>query len=258
MKDYPSWAMLAEDYYAQDFIPFPAIVQPKYNGVRAKWDHKEKLFISRQGKVFPRHIIPHLYTEKLDFDRTVSQDGELYSHGIPFQELCGMLVQHRIIAHPDAWKINFVHYDNISSMPANLRVPSGSFKVIRNKQELEQQLADYIQCGYEGAMIRHLTAPYHVGRTAALLKMKPLQQENVEISEFVEGKGKFKGSLGAFVVIRKTGERCCVGGGNITEKQRQHVWNNQSSFLGRTITIRYTELSKANVPLQPKLVNFTL
>lgn len=60
------------------------------------------------------------------------------------------------------------------------------------------------------------------------IKDKDLFTVDLEVTGLVEGKGKFAGMLGAYECLYK-GQPQLVGGGKLTTKQRQHIWENQST-----------------------------
>jgi len=266
---YPAeWAMLAWDYY--DFGEAKPtgllIVQPKLNGIRAKWHHIEKVFISRAGNVIPRRLIPHLYEHFSTLKLETSLDGELYNHKIPFQTLCAMLAQNRIEPSTDHKQIQYHVFDLIDThrraeqrldilyhLP---KIPNKvSFEYTWINSTKTQELLDIaIKCNYEGLMIREPAAPYIHGRTRALIKVKKLQHEKVNIVDFIEGTGKFTNMLGALVVKDQNNEVFKIGGGNITTADREYIWKHRTNLINRAVTIAFTERSMLNIPLKAQLI----
>jgi len=102
-------------------------------------------------------------------------------------------------------------------------------------KHLDQQRA----LGHEGVMINLLYAPYEYKRTNNLLKCKVMQDCDLQIIGFQEGSGKYSGSLGALIVDYK-GMPLGVGSG-LSDSMRQHIWENQDSYLGRVVTVQYFE-----------------
>lgn len=262
-----NWASLAVNYDdMQHEIYFPVITQPKLNGIRAKWDHIEGVFVSRQGKVWKHKLFPHLYN-KLELCPDVSFDGELYCHHMPFQDICARVSVNAVSAHPDVEKIDFFPFDIISSDDTISRqllleqsypniVPHTLAKSI---EQLEQQLAGYIALGYEGLMIRISGCPYMPGRTKSLIKLKPWKYMTVKVTGMIEGKGKWANALGAInVKHEESGVTFCVGGGNITEQRRAELWKLDKNLIGAVVVVAYRELSKSKIPLQPKITKISL
>ena len=102
--------------------------------------------------------------------------------------------------------------------------------------------------GQEGIMINLNSAPYRFGRTKDLLKVKVMQDVDLRIIGFEEGKGALAGTLGSIVVDYK-GNPLGVGSG-FSIDDRKFFWENQKALLGRVVTIQYFEetVPKSGVP----------
>ena len=92
---------------------------------------------------------------------------------------------------------------------------------------------------HEGVMINLADEPYQFTRTNALLKVKVMQDCDLEIIGVQEGSGKFAGTLGALIVDYK-GNPVGVGSG-ITDELRREIWAAQDKYIGRVATIQYFE-----------------
>lgn len=100
---------------------------------------------------------------------------------------------------------------------------------------------EFVNQGYEGAMIKDPTEPYHFKRAWAVMKYKDFFDADVVIKECLEGTGKHAGKLGSFVVDYK-GVDVQVGSG-LTDDIRESVWNMPNAFVGRLIEVRYQEVT---------------
>ncbi len=100
---------------------------------------------------------------------------------------------------------------------------------------------DYVSQGYEGAMVKDLTKPYKFGRGWGVMKLKAFHDVDLPIKGFEEGTGKHRGKLGAIVIDYK-GTRVKVGSG-FSDELREQIWNDQESFVGRIVEIRYQEIT---------------
>jgi DNA ligase 1 len=257
---YP-WAMLATNWdKVKNQIIYPVFVQPKLNGVRAKWCGKRQLFISRQGEVWPEFIIPHLYNQfQCAVDRDV--DGELYCHGLKFQEIAQRVAVNKRNQHPLVSEIDFYVFDVISDDSTKIRMDAlkqfdshVEAQLCDDETAIDIWLASYIEQGYEGIMIRQLGCGYFNGRTEALIKLKPWQYADATIYGFVEGKGKNIGTLGALSVRSNLGDFRIGGGPGLDDAKRKEYWDNKYKYIGTTIKLRYRELSKSGLPLQPQII----
>ena len=108
-----------------------------------------------------------------------------------------------------------------------------------NTAMIDYHLKAVCAAGGEGVMINMMDAPYEYKRSSKLLKVKQMQDCDLEIIGFQEGEGKLKGTLGALIVDYK-GNSLYVGTG-FTMKDRRYFWNNSSEMLGRVVTVQYFE-----------------
>lgn len=92
---------------------------------------------------------------------------------------------------------------------------------------------------HEGVMINLADEPYQFTRTNVLLKVKVMQDCDLEIIGVQEGQGKFAGTLGALTVDYK-GNPVGVGSG-ITDELRRAIWADPDQYIGRVVTIQYFE-----------------
>ena len=92
---------------------------------------------------------------------------------------------------------------------------------------------------HEGVMINLADEPYQFTRTNALLKVKVMQDCDLEITGLQEGQGKFAGTLGALIVDYK-GTPVGVGSG-ISDAIRSEIWSDPDRYIGRVATIQYFE-----------------
>ena len=97
----------------------------------------------------------------------------------------------------------------------------------------------FVEVGYEGAMIKDVTAPYCFGRDWSVMKFKAFFDADVPITALLEGTGKHSGKLGSFVVNYK-GVEVRVGSG-LTDDLREQIWSDKATHIGRTIEVRYQE-----------------
>jgi len=108
-------------------------------------------------------------------------------------------------------------------------------------EEIRALHDEWVTEGYEGAMIKDLSAPYHFGRNYSVMKLKAFHDVDLEIKGFTEGTGRHRGKLGA-VVVDYNGVDVQVGSG-FSDGLREQVWNDKENFTGRIIEIRYQEVT---------------
>lgn len=92
---------------------------------------------------------------------------------------------------------------------------------------------------HEGVMVNLADEPYQFTRTNALLKVKVMQDCDLEIIGVQEGTGRFSGTLGALICDYK-GNPVGVGSG-LTDEMRKIIWSDPDKYIGRVATIQYFE-----------------
>ena len=252
-------------------ITYPAIVQRKFDGVRClavlNRDNSVTL-MSRKGKEFPHlnHIREDV--EMNNRNRNLVLDGELYSDTLSFQELVGLV--RRVTRKPgndeQMLEVSLRVYDCISlnSEPdfreryeTIRQVTDGATYLslvenvtVANESEIHAAQAQFVEEGYEGAMVRNLTGAYRIGkRSADLQKVKTFLDGEYTISGFVEGTGNEAGCVvwecqtpdGNTFRVRPRG----------TQEARRELFENGGDYVGQQLTVRYQELTDDGVPRFP-------
>jgi DNA ligase-1 len=114
-------------------------------------------------------------------------------------------------------------------------------KVNSQKDILDLEIK-YASEGYEGAMLRP-NIPYYMGKKSnRMLKFKTMLSMDCVVEGMYEGENRNTGRLGGLSVRQENGESCDVGSG-FTDGDRESIFNNPSSVLGRTCEIKYQELT---------------
>lgn len=180
----------------------------KLDGVRGTISHSS--FLSRTGKEF---IVPIHYRKiAVRLPKGVVLDGEWYGGINSFHTTSGTLRRKTIIA--SEWKsIHFYAFDiyspTLKDLPYRDRYvllketvkDLGTIKLVKQHEGLSKNLYErWIKKGGEGAMLRDPESPYEFKRSNRLLKWKPYFDTEAKVVGYVEGKGKYKGQLGAFIV----------------------------------------------------------
>lgn len=187
----PMLAKSFEDHESK--VTFPAYAQPKLDGMRSLKDNAD--MISRKNKKIENmdHIANECSGESVIFD------GELYAHGLSFQENMKLIKKYR---KGESEKVKYHVYDivepNLSFSeryqalkdilklykPENIElVPT--YK-INNKEELRKYHSQFIGEGYEGTIVRWGEAGYKVDkRSENLLKYKDFIDITAEVIDVI-------------------------------------------------------------------------
>ncbi len=270
--------------YDRAAAAFPAAVQPKLDGVRAVASAVPGSGVvrlaSRNGKPFdhllpvlgfgppaPRRGAPKAGARK---DKqppgpplvAAELDGELYVHGVGFQQLISDVRQGRagleyhvydafVPSRPDAplaERLAVVRAWVAALGGAARSVETGE---VRDAGAVDAQLARRLGEGYEGIMLRDPAAPYGAGkRSPALRKLKPFEDAEFEIVGWDEAKGKDRGT----VVFRCRGDNKSLefsARPTGTLEHRAQLLRDAPSLVGRMLTVRYQGLTDAGLPRFP-------
>ena len=252
-------------------ITYPAIVQRKFDGVRClavvMGNRQVKLY-SRKGKEFPH--LNHIREEvgARNTDQALVLDGELYSDTLTFQELVGLV--RRVTLKPgndeQMLEVSLRVYDCVNlnneqdfsdRYETITRITSGAEYLslvenvtVNNEDEIHAAQAQFVEEGYEGAMVRNLTGAYRIGkRSADLQKVKTFEDDEFEIVGFTQGTG---GEAGCVIWICKTkdGKEFNVRPRG-TREERQEYFRNGNDYIGKMLTVRYQELTDDGIPRFP-------
>lgn len=277
----PMKAFPYKDKYKK--IQFPAIVQPKLNGVRCKCTklaENKFEFLSNDGNDFP---LLHKHQFLCDELNTLMQvgdifDGELYRHGWFLQDIVSYLKRDQAETYQlEFWVFDFpisIGANNVRLLKdlqnadrqgaldrvfreqksVNYFARPVSWYVVNDHAEIKNYLHLWTGEGFEGVIIRNFNGLYEYGRRSNdLIKWKLFEDDEYEIigfeSETIYADSK---ALDAIIyVCRATSTQTftCRPKGKI--KDRVILWNNRKLLLGKQLTVRHQGLSKDGVPLFP-------
>lgn len=119
-----------------------------------------------------------------------------------------------------------------------------------DQTEIHKCLEQSDALGWEGCMVNKDT-PYEFKRTTNLIKIKSFKEADCPIIDILEGDGRLKGTLGAFVVRYKN-NTVRVGSG-FSDEQRKHFWAIRDLLIGRVIAVKYKEVSYDSKTSLPSL-----
>jgi|3_EtaG_2_1085321.scaffolds.fasta_scaffold04072_3 DNA ligase-1 len=276
--------MLAHSYKKRSHnISFPCIVQRKFDGVRC-FAMPDGRLLSRKGKEFPhlnhlRHT--HKVVPKIN-NRPIVFDGELYSDTMTFQEIVGM-VKRETLKEGDAERMKQIKlrvYDCYDAGRADtpfktraclikdilsqniigtnvLRIRTAMPKgweivenfTANNEDEIYRLQKQFIEEGYEGAMVRNHHGAYALGkRSANLQKVKTFLDGEYRIVGFTQGEG---GETGCVIWKCSTASHTFNVRPKGTREQRRVWFNNGNSYINKMLTVKYQELTDDGIPRFP-------
>lgn len=263
MKCYP----FSEERLAKWTPPF--IVQPKFDGVRCRAISTENgcLLLSSEENII--YSVPHINKAISNLKIESELDGELYCHGLSFEEIVS-ITSRTVNLHPNYQNIQFHCFDIINSKPQLTRslaieklrninpyIVIAPFWLCENLDDIMRTYDKLMELGYEGIIVRHFQAPYEIKRSLYVMKFKAKKEDDYEIlgyQEEISIDGMYKDSLGALVCSSGDGNVFSVGSG-FTRDQREHLWKNKESLIGRVAKVKYQQLTTGKkVPRFPVFV----
>jgi len=260
--------MLAHDYHKRGKdIKFPCFVQPKLDGVRCIF--RNGVLTSRQGKVFPN--LEHI-TKDLEGCQMIL-DGELYSDTLSFQQFVGLVrkTKHKPAEIELLKQVKLWVYDCVSNLTfderftslRNLFASANGFpnvnlletREIYFQSELKMFHDRFVREGKEGLIIRNKEGRYQLAaRSADLQKYKEFEDAEFKVTGFTDGEGSEKGLViwqcetpaGKAFNVRPRG----------THEARAEIFKEAKDYIGKSLTVRYQELTGDGIPRFPVGIAF--
>ena len=241
---------------------------PKLDGERCRAVHVDKvgwqLWSSQLNEFLSvPHISMALYSQKVPI--TVELDGELYCHGMSFEEIHSR-VSRTVNLHPLYEEIKFHIFDIVDPNPQYLRIARIDFLDIHDPlikvkhtylESFEEIMRFYDKCceeGYEGMILRHPGALYVRKRSVYGMKFKPKKDDYytiVDYKEEVSIHGEKKERLGALICTGDDGTLFAVGSG-LKDEDRQNLWNIRETLKGNLCHVQYQHITSGKgVPRFP-------
>ena len=241
----------------------PVIVQPKFNGDRCRAIIKNGTVTLLSSEAIEILGAPHVNNLLSKHNLDIELDGELYRHGMLHQDIHS-IVSRKVNLHPEHSVMRYHVFDVVSqSTPQvnriqllhklpifNNTIQKVPFVLANTVDDIMRIMDEYIQQGYEGVVVRELTAPYVRKRSTSVMKYKPHQEDAYEIIDFVQEVSKDgikKEMIGAVQCVDDMGTKFKVG--FTTEHDLKHYWwVNREELIGKWLEVRYQAKTRDKVP----------
>ncbi len=230
-------------------------VSEKYDGVRAYWTGSQ--FLTRQGYHInaPEWFIANFPATPLD--------GELWIARNRFDDVSAAV--RRYEPNHDEWRLikymvfdlpkkNLAFYqrqellkEEITDSTPNWLIPI-KHTVFNSKEDMEAYFNEVVKGKGEGIMLNVGNATYKSGRSNALIKVKPIFDQDAIVTGYQPGKGKYKGYMGALWVKNNKGQVFKIGSG-FSDKVRK-----SPPLLGSVISYQHSGISKNGLPRFPRFI----
>lgn len=264
-------------------INFPARVQRKYNGLRcmADWRKNNIFLMSRGNKQYKVNHIEEELSKILP--KNDALDGELYKHNMALAHVNSFVkkwrpgesevIEYHVYDYPYINGKSLVQSKRLEALEKLSKKFKGTHIVyvesyeVNSWEEIESYEKQFVEEGYEGAIVRDMNGTYEFGnRSDSLLKVKTFKDDefevvgyDVEISNINDNrieavvwicKNKFKSPDGTY----KTFEVRPKG----TFEERAEMLAHVQDYIGKKLTVKYFELTPDNIPFHGSGVCFRL
>jgi len=242
-------------------------IQPKLDGVRCviQYDNSEVKAYSRTGKEWKNidHILFNL-KPWFTLNPDVILDGELYNHDLKdnFEKIISLVRKTKptdLDRLESAEMVQFHCYDIIDEeLPFDQRIEflneafsniCPSIYIVDTRltpDDHDAKLTHGINLanGYEGSIVR-TNDKYACKRSHNLRKFKDFHDDEALLLDWVEGKGKRKGTIGKFMAQDSAGN---IFGMPVMDKFQylQDNFEEMKTWVGKLATFTYFERTKAN------------
>lgn len=238
-----------------------AYAQRKLNGHRCLWAGQT---YSRGGKAIN---LPHVLQAIQDLGmEDLHLDGELYLHGTSLQDIGSLIKRPRaestaieyhvydVVDETKTFSERFIQCENLSGNTVVRIVETVKVSTPEKLKELHDQ---WVADGYEGAMLRHGVLGYQTGkRSSSILKLKdyidtegvvlgyskgtPYIDESGDVFECAIWHVQNPYDADTYVEMVRTGSK----------ELRHEEYLAADSFVGKTLTFKFFELSDSSIPQQ--------
>ena len=250
----------------------PYIVQPKLDGerCRALWNNLTQTWelLSSEENVITS--VPHL-VESLNssnIPRELELDGELYTHGKPFEEIQS-IVGRTVSLSVDYDQMEYQLFDIVdlskiqaerTKILAQLELPKGVYRVpfelCHSSDQIMKVFDKFIEASYEGIIVRHWLNIYKRARSIHVMKFKPKKEDIYLITgaeQMVSIHGELKPMIGSLICQGDDGTPFRVGSG-MDDEFRTINWPNYQHLIGKYLRVKYQHITTNHVPRFPVFV----
>jgi len=235
-------------------------VQPKLDGMRCIMNNDKML--SRKNKLID--TLPHI-SEDYSLPIVDYLDGELYAHGLSFQENMKLIKKNRsesvnvkyhvydMVLPRLSFKERYIILENMLKS-----LDSKNFELVptfpvKSMEEVKKYHSQFIAEGYEGTMIRWGSEGYKVnGRSSSLLKYKDFKDLACKVVDVVPSD---KNPEQGVVECEFAGERFRCGM-KFSHEERKAILTMKDTYIGQIAEIRFFEWTDGKIPRFPVCVGF--
>jgi len=236
-------------------------VQPKLDGMRCLDTVNGK--ISRKNT--PIETMDHIVINRPGTSNIIV-DGELYAHGLSFQENMKLIKKKR----PESVNVKHHVYDIISNSPFRDRnallkaivMKSTNLELVptykvTSMEEVKEYHSKFLGEGYEGTMIRWGNEGYKInGRSSNLLKYKDFIDKTYTIVDVLPSEADPE--IGVIHCKLNKSDETFGCGMKFSHLERKEILANKANYIGKTAEVRFFEFTDGGIPRFPVVYGFRL
>ncbi len=130
-------------------------------------------------------------------------------------------------------------------------------KRVKNHEQVEEALSEYLSLGMEGLMLNLPDAKYENKRSTGLMKYKLFQTEEFPIVSISEGIGNRSGLFG-YATLRMPQGHTFDANARGNEELYKKILKNKEKYINKLATVRYQNLTPGEnpVPRFPVIIDF--
>jgi len=251
-------------------------ISPKLDGTRCIFT-KNGCF-SRNGKPFVS--FPHIGKELkplFDKDPNLILDGEIYAHKLKndFEKLMSLArktkptpqdikdaetLQYWIFDCPSIGGTYHERYIYLKKLILenyrdNKWIRLCIHTLIKDSAEIEKALQEWLQYGFEGAMVNLPDGLYENKRSKNLLKRKEFIDEEFIVIGITEGQGN-RSKMFGYATLQMPNGKTFDSNARGNEDQYKEILKNKNNYIGKTATVRYQNLTGDGLPRFPVIVDW--
>jgi ATP-dependent DNA ligase len=261
--------ILAHKFWEQGHkIKYPALAQPKLDGHRctSQLENGEVTLWSRTRK--PIKSSPHIAEAIRQYCILQRLDGELYNHAYKenFEDLTSLItpdepqegyenIQYHVYDIPDATVSNKLRNEILQEMKVVFEgtpIHIVETRIVNSKEELMQAYEDFMEQGYEGAIVRNFDGKYVNKRSYDLQKVKVYDDDEFRIVDIKVGtKGTMAGKA-VFICERTREDQQLPAGVTFDCKLKGKLddlklyADDKSKVVGKIVTVQYQGYTRKN------------
>lgn len=247
-------------------------VQPKLDGMRCLLiaDGGTVKMVSRGNKEIL--TMDHIKAPFETLNRKMIFDGELYAHGLSFQENMKLIKKYR---RNKSERVRFHIYDMVSEANYDFRYemlsrivrgfnydPLSHIETIRvtSHEEMVEMHKQFLVQGYEGTIIRHSERGYEMKRTDQLLKYKQFIDKSYMVVDVIPSQARPDHGIVVCTTAEEEDHAGQIFKASLkgSHDERKKLLSNKEQFVGETAEIRYFEKTDDGLPRFPVCVGFRL